>query len=631
MSHLLLIQRGVGLTFIVALFLSIANPANAGLTPFTEEAVARGLDYVMQDYPQQQGYLGFGCAFSDLDQDGDPDAIIVGAADGTVGIYENDGTGNFIDRSAGSGIPILTEASAIAIADYNGDGFPDIFLSQVAEPNVFVRNNGNFTFSDVSAAAQVDDAGSGKGAAFGDLDGDGRLDLYVTNYNGIVPGTELLDNVLYQNMGDGTFSDISVAQGVDNEGYGYQAVWFDMDLDNDLDLYLSNDRAALAPMIPNQLWRNDNGTLVNISASSGADVAIDSMGVAAGDFDGNGHFDLYCTNVPGVGGLDNPLLLNQGDQTFIEFGVAAGVQNSVSGTSWGAIFFDFDNSGTLDLYVNNQFFPNTFYVNPGNFPCFEAGAVFNVQGNDGRSFGSAVADVDADGDIDLLVNNLGGNVELFINQEGTERSWVRYNMIGTGHNTHAIGGRTITNSTNGTVIREVRAGGNNYLGQNELVMHIGLDTATTVDVVATWPGGTPSRILTDLPANHEWTLYPPDALGDSDGSGIVNNEDFPGFLACYNQPFAPGCEIMDFDGDSDVDDDDFDAFLTAHKFLPVDCNGNGTADVAEILQTPALDLDNDGFLDACVGVPTMGSWGVAIMLLLLTSVSSVVFLRLEAP
>ena len=124
-------------------------------TPFTEEAVARGLVYQIEDYPQAHGNFGFGCGFADLDADGDQDVIILGRADTMVGIFENDGTGHFTDRTMSSGIPPLAEGSGFAAADYDGDGDIDIYFTQMALPNVLVRNDGGFQFTDVSDAAGV--------------------------------------------------------------------------------------------------------------------------------------------------------------------------------------------------------------------------------------------------------------------------------------------------------------------------------------------------------------------------------------------------------------------------------------------------------------------------------------------
>jgi hypothetical protein len=578
---------------------AFAHAATLEVQPFTEEAVARGLVYVMQDYPQADGYLGFGCAFVDLDGDGDPDVVALGAASGQVGVFENNGTGHFTDRSAGDGLPGLSQASAVAAGDVEGDGDLDLYLTQVGEPNVLALNLGEFSFQDVSAAAKVDDAGAGKAAAFADFDGDGRLDLYVANYNGIVPGTENLDNRLYRNLGGASFEDVSVEQTVDDNGYGFQPVWFDFDRDGDVDLYLSNDRGHLPPLFHgNQLWRNDAGALVNVSAGSGADVQLFSMGVACGDFDGNRWPDLYCTNVAGYEDGYNPLLFNQGDGTFVESSADAGVDHFI--TSWGSIFFDFDNDAHQDLYVNNMFEPNSLYDCDGDFPCTEIGGAAGVTATAEPSFCSAVADIDGDGDLDLLVNNLEGNVELFVNHEGTDRNWIRFRMAGLGDNLFAVGGSIDTRVGAQWQLREILAGGNGYLGQNELIAHVGLDQAAAADeIVAVWPGGSPMRTLTNLPANRTWTLYPPVALGDADGNSIVDLEDFVVLAGCFEIPLEPGCEVMDFGGNGAIDIDDFFDFLAVYEGEPADCDDSGTIDMLEILLGKVPDENGNGVPDSC--------------------------------
>ena len=589
-------RLAVAVSSVLVLGLTTAH----AITPFTEEAASRGLLYAIQDYPQASGHLGFGCGFADLDGDGDEDVVILGAADGHVGLFENDGSGFFTDRSAGSGIPLLTEIVGFAAADFDGDGDLDLYFTQIGEANFLARNQGGFKFSDATATAGVGDPGPGEAPTFGDYDGNGWLDLYVANYNGLYPGSEAMDNKLYRNLGDGSFADVSAAQGVDSDALSFQSVWFDYDRDGDVDLFISNDRAPLG-YPPNQLFRNDSGQLIDVSQASGADYGLYSMGVACGDFDGNGWPDLYCTNVDAYEEGFNPLGLNQGDGTFVESSAAAGVDQYI--TSWGSIFFDFDNDGHLDLYVNNMFQPNTLYLNSGTFPTTEIAAAAGVTASPEPSFGSAVADVDDDGDLDLLVNNLGGNVELFINHEGETRNWVRYRFDGTGPNRFAVGGNVDTRTGGDWQLREVLAGGNGYLGQNELTLHVGLGTAAVVDeAVASWPGGAPVRILTNLPVNRTWTLYPPSALGDADGDGTVDLTDFVVFAECFNAAtFEPGCEMMDFNGDSTVDLLDYNGFAGVFDEVPEDCNQNGTFDMREILRDPSLDQNGNGRLDECEG------------------------------
>lgn len=471
------------------------------IAPFTEEAVQRGIVYVMQDWPQSYGHTGFGCGFADLDGDGDPDIVLIGAATGSVGIFENDGTGTFIDRSQFNGIPTLPEGSAFVAGDYDSDGDLDLYFTQIGLRNVLLRNNGGFQFTDLFETANVGGSGASESACFGDYNGDGRLDLYVVNYHGI--GYDL-PNKLYRNLGNGTFDDVAPALGVDDAGLGYQAVWFDYDRDADLDLYLSNDK-AVGSQLPNQLWRNDGGQFVNVSQASGTNVALDSMGVACGDFDGNGWPDLYCTNVPGAGGMNNPLLLNQGDGTFARAEGLWGVDNLF--ISWGAIFFDFDNDGLQDLYVNNMNDPNTLYRRTTALSSTEIGAVAMVTGNIGKSFSSAIADVDGDGDLDLLLNNLSGNVQLFINHEGQKRNWIRCRLVGSGNNVFAVGAGVGIRVGNTWQFQEILAGGNGYKGQNELTIHFGLDDATIVDeIVVYWPGGA-TTTAENIPANQVLTIF----------------------------------------------------------------------------------------------------------------------------
>ncbi|NNM25731.1 MAG: CRTAC1 family protein [Phycisphaerales bacterium] len=587
----------------VALLAVTAPAAAGGLTPFTEEAAARGITYAVQAWPQVGGYFGFGCAFTDLDGDEDPDLVVLGAASGRVGIYENDGRGVFTDRSFGNGIPLLAEASAVAAGDYDGDGDIDLYLTQFHATNRLLRNDGGFQFTDVTDAALVGGDGPTKAASFADYDGDGWLDLYVCNYTfPEPPGVEPF-NRLYHNLGDGTFEEVAATLGVDDHGLGFQSIFTDYDRDGDVDLYVSNDRGHQPPYFrANQLWRNDGGVFVNVSEASGADAALFSMGVACGDFDNNRYPDFYCTNIPGGGDMNNPLLLNQGDGTFVDEAVAAGVDNPW--TSWGAIFFDVDNDANLDLYVNNMWDPNTLFMNAGSFPCTETAVAAGVEANDGVSFAAAVADIDADGDLDLFVNNLGGTVELFINHEGERRQALRYRVVGFGPNVHAIGARVDTRIGPTWQLREILAGGNGYGTQNELVLHVGAGNAVAADeVVVSWPGGEVERTLTNVPTGVTWTLYPPDRLGDADGNGVIDLDDVPLIQDCLGQAFAPGCELMDLDGDSDVDTDDVTLFVAAYAGTIEDCDGDGTDDIEQIIHDPGLDVDGDGLLDSCSACP----------------------------
>ncbi|HMN96520.1 MAG TPA: FG-GAP-like repeat-containing protein [Phycisphaerales bacterium] len=591
----------------------LAAPSASGqVVTFSEQAIARGLNYQMMNWPSSFGYLGWGCGFADLDGDGDPDIIVLGRADGTVGIFENVGGGHFVDRSATSGIPVLPQNSGFAVADFDGDGVLDINFTQLAAGNRLFRGLGDFTFEDVTAFAGVGDTGAGKGCTWGDFDGDGWLDLFIANYDGIVPNTAGKPDRLYRNLGDGTFVDVAPQQGVNASGYGFQAAWVDIDLDGDLDLYLSQDRGHLAPLFQgNRLWRNDNGTLVEISAGSGANLQFFSMGIAVGDWDGNGYPDFFCTNIAANSGPvmgKQPLLLNQGDNTFVEASQLWGIGLPTGQTGWGAVFFDVDNNGWLDLYMNVQFGANRLYLNSGTPPATEVGISAGVIGLTGppngpfASFCAAIADVDGDGRLDILANDLGGNVRLYMNTSSGLGNWARLRVVGEHPNHHAIGARLVASAGPLSMLREVQAGTNGYAGQNELVVHYGLAGQTQIDeLVVHWPGGSPVRTVNNLPAGSLWTIYPPSALGDFDGDGLVDMGDFQAFFLCVGESLIPGFEMMDLDGDSFFDLADIEAFAALLPGGAVDCDGDGTIDLVQIFLDPALDLDGDGQLDACAG------------------------------
>jgi hypothetical protein len=569
----------------LAITFPLAAPVMAqSAAPFTEEAVQRGIDFSTIHV----GGAGHGVGFPDLDGDGDPDFVCLGSPTGIVGIYENDGAGFFTSRSAGSGIPALLHATGVIAADIDGDSDLDLFVACWDAPNVLLQNDGGFQFTDITQAAGVGDAGRSTGCAFTDFDGDGFVDLYVANMTGF---QQTFPDRFYRNLGNGQFQNLAPALGIDFGTFTWQAVFFDYDRDADSDLYVSNDKGWLTCDSNNFLYENDGGSFVDVTTPSGAGICLDSMGVAVGDFDGNGFQDVYCTNIPG----GNALLMNRGDKTFVEFETAAGVASFATG--WGALFFDWDNDGYQDLYVCNQDAPNRLYEFDGTWPCTDIAATAGVDiGND--SYCLAVADIDADGDLDLALETAGGPVELFINHEGEQRSWARFRVIGQGANTAAIGA-TVDVRTGATWrTREVMSG-TGFKCQNDLARHFGLGSATSLDeVVVTWPGGT-TRGLTGYPVETSWALVPPERLGDADGDGDYELDDFFALFGPGGGAVTPGYEAADFDGDADIDTVDLDGFLAVFGGQQADCNSNGVLDLVEIFSGTALDDNQDGVLDTC--------------------------------
>jgi len=536
----------------------LGSIATADVIPFTDEAQIRGLNYHIQSWQAPDGqFQGFGIAIVDLNNNGHQDVVVMGNNEGRVGIFENIGAGYFNDRSQTSGLPLLDKGSGIAVADFNGNGLLDIYITQqFFLPAVLARNDGNFKFTDVAAAAGVQSIGHGEGAAWGDYDNDGWLDLYVCNYTFTHSSNNpTRRNHLYRNLGDSTFESVGPQLGVDDYGLTYTAVWSDMNRNGKLDLYIANDRGHLPPNYrANQLWRNEGGSFTNISQESGAGLGLWAMCVGAGDFSGNGYPDFYVTNLPNVGGYGgiNPLLINQGDETFVDEAVEAGVSQFIF--SWTGMFFDFSNNGYLDLYVCNQGVANRLYANSGTYPLPNVANAANVQGGGGFSFNAAYGDVTGNGALDIVLNNYGINgvtnpVQLFINHDGATRNWIRYRVIGYGGNRNAIGANIDTRTGDRWQWREIYAGGNNFKSQNELVFHVGLDDATMADeIVVNWPGGEVTRTLRNYPANTVWTIYPPERLGDYDNNGVINAIDLYALLASWGTVRA-GTEMMDINGD----------------------------------------------------------------------------------
>lgn len=517
------------------------------LLPFTDEAANRGIIGTTFFGHFTMPY-GAGVALNDFDGDGDADCILTSEGTGRIRIFENDGSGNFIDRTGNSAWPIGYLYSGIAVADYDGDGDLDLYISGWDTPNALMRNVGDFTFFDVASEAGVDDLGQATSSVWGDYDGDGWLDLYLCNRTATQDNYEnTTTNKLFRNEGNGTFTEVSEQFGVDDPWKSFEAAFYDHDLDGDLDLYLSNDKGNGFGTNGNRLFENREGVLVEISEESGSNVAIDSMGLDFADFDRDGDFDLYVTNVPPNG---NRYMMNNDDGTYSLEAESHGILVGESG--WACLFWDFDNNGWQDLYVANNVAENNLFFNDGSIPLVDVANECNIHdagyqppgAHPGNAYCVATADIDLDGDLDLLVQTWNEPLALYINHEGELRNWLRLKLRQPGPNLFSIG--ALVQVEHGTVIqRQMMKAGNGYKSSSELVLHFGLDDVTSVDrILVRWPDAKLS-VLENIDANQELVI---------------------------------------------------DRSITGAQ---LDCDRNFIADSEQIAANPGLDGNGDGLIDSC--------------------------------
>src|SRR6185369_11761934 len=468
--------------------------------------------------------MGAGAALFDYDNDGDLDVFLVQGASGGR-LFRNDLEKQklrFTDVTEESRIRATGYGMGAAVGDINNDGWPDLYLTNLGSNQMYL-NKGDGTFDDVTKNTATDDSRWSTAASFLDYDRDGWLDLMVVNYadfsvtnspNCYAP-TSARDyctprvfrapgNRLFHNRRDGTFEDVTVAAGVDREfGHGLGVVVDDFDDDGWPDIYVANDGD------PNQLWINQkNGTFKNEALLAGAAVNRDGkteagMGVDAGDFDGSGTDDVFVTHL-----MDetNTLFVNSGNAVFEDRTREAGLGTPGRRfTGFGTFFFDYDNDSWLDLFVANgavQLLPELVrQKNP--FPLGQPNQLFRNNGKGSFveimdqaelqplevSRGTAMGDIDNDGDTDVLVTNNNGPVRLLLNQVGSQNHWLGLRLVGkSGRDMLGAQVEIVVDEKN-TLRRRVRTDGS-YLSGNDPRVLVGLGQDSKIKAVrVVWPGG----------------------------------------------------------------------------------------------------------------------------------------------
>jgi hypothetical protein len=455
---------------------------------FQDQANALGLGYGTGNT-----YLGSGVSFYDYNNDGWDD-ITVNTEDGiSVRFFKNTNGTFSVDPIA---VPdVLYQTKQVNWVDFDNDGDKDIFVTSDVNYNKLFENDGNFNFTDVTQTSGFPTINMFTyGASWGDINNDGFLDVFISNRD----GTFTYTNKLYQNDGDGTFTDVTVSAGVDESRLSFCSAFFDYNNDGWQDIYVSNDKYTTA----NLLYENNgDGTFTDVSQASETDLILDAMTTTIGDFNNDGWFDIYITNT----NQGNAFLKNNGDGTFTDIASTSGT--TFDSFAWGAVFLDADNDKDLDLYVSGAFdfeipccLPSAFYENIGE-ETFMMSASNGFSGDLRESYSNAIGDVDNDGLPDIVVtNNKHEDMFLWRNLSVTSNNYLKVKLEGVVSNKDGIGSK-IEISVNGEKQYRYTLCGEGYLAQNSNSEFFGVGTATIIDYVkVTWLSGT-EDILFDVPVN----------------------------------------------------------------------------------------------------------------------------------
>ena len=510
--------------------------AGAGLKGAHSSGGDKDKNYILET-------TGSGVALIDYNNDGFLDVFLVngttlaGFPEGkepTNYLYRNNKDGSFTDVTADGNLIRSGWGQGACAGDYDNDGNTDLLVTYYGQ-NVLYRNTGRGAFEDLTEKAGLaqNSARWGAGCSFLDYDRDGDLDLFVANYvdfdikktptkgtsdfckwknipvmcgpRGLPPGT----NLLYRNQGNGTFADVSAKSGVASPKGHYAFTSLVMDYDNDgwPDIYVACDST------PNILYHNEkNGTFTDVALLSGTAFNEDGqeqagMGVSAADYDGDGYLDIVKTNF-----CDDTATLyrNNRDGSFIDATYPSRLGINTQFLGWGTGFLDFDNDGWKDIVmVNGHVYPGVdehgldcsykqekllyWNLRNGTFHDISASAGPAI-GERRNSRGAAIGDLDNDGSLEIVVNNMNDTPSLLKNS-GEKKNWIMLQLVGRQSNRSGIGARVTVIAENRKQIDEVRSGGS-YISQNDLRLHFGIGDAVKVErIEVEWPSGRKEAFL----------------------------------------------------------------------------------------------------------------------------------------
>jgi enediyne biosynthesis protein E4 len=502
--------------------------------------------------------MGSGVCVLDYDNDGWQDILFVnsmdwpghkGAAKSYPALYHNNKNGTFTDVTREAGLATESYGLGCAVADYDNDGFEDIYITTVGSNHLF-HNLGNGKFADVTVKAGVADPGFSTSAVWFDYDNDGKLDLFVTHYIDWSIAKDqycTLDNknksyctpqtykgessTLFHNRGDGTFENVTKRAGLhDPTSKSLGVAMLDYDNDGWMDLFVANDTE------PNKLYHNNhNGTFTDVAVQVGVAFSESGrvragMGVDAGDYDGSGWQSLV------IGNFTNEsmsLYRNDGSGLFVDEEISSGIrQMSLQALTFGCFFFDYDLDGRLDIFAANGHVSDDISVVQPTLKYAQPAILFHNSGN--RKFedasakvgpamqqpvvgrGAAYLDYDNDGDLDLVITANNGPARLLRNENGNQNDMLRVKLVGTRSNRDGIGARVTVTTSSGTRLFRMVKTGSSYASQSELPLTFGLGTpqaGRTVGLEIVWPSGQKDS-LSKIGANQLITV--------KEGSGIIS-------------------------------------------------------------------------------------------------------------
>jgi hypothetical protein len=519
--------------FRLSCFLTLTLWATALSAPIFDVNLPRGLDFTLQNSPTPQKYLietmPGGVALLDYNNDGLLDIFLVNGGRITSPmrtpenfdrhdprywnrLYRQNEDGSFTDVTQQAGLADAGDGNygmGVAVGDYDNDGYPDLYVTSYGK-NILYHNNGDGTFTDVTAKAGVAGGGWSVSAGFFDYDNDGKLDLFVTrymdwdtkhnkdcggNYHTYCPPEEFpaTTNILYHNNGDGTFTDVSQRSGIAaKKGRALGVAFADYDGDGFTDIFVANDG-----MQQYLFHNNGNGTFTEVGLDAGTALSQDGrrlsgMGVVFQDYDNDGRPDVIVTELPReIYGVYH----NDGDGSFTYRSLETGLGLLSSGSSgWGVGLEDFDNDGWKDLFVAQghvldnveQIDHSLHYLEPpllamnhnGRFERGDSGSTVPAAAR-----GAAFGDLNNDGWQDVVMTSLGSHPQVFINRGG-KLHWLVITLRGTRSNRDGFGARV---QVNGQTRFATSSG--SYLSASDKRLHFGLGSAEKAKVEIAWPSG----------------------------------------------------------------------------------------------------------------------------------------------